>query len=273
MQDVFSTNHDLQESNRQLKEAQDQLILNEKMASLGSLVAGVAHEINTPIGAASSAADVSRRCIQRIAETIEEGAGALQKRPQIEKILNILKENNSVVMQAGERIGQIVKSLRNFARLDESDIQEADIHEGLDSTLVLIQHETKNRITVTKIYGELPRIYCYPTQLNQVFMNLLINAAQAIEGKGEIRVQTSADDKNVYVKISDTGSGIGPDKIGHIFDPGFTTKGVGVGTGLGLSISYNIVQKHKGQLEVESKVGEGSTFMLSLPKRGLEELG
>jgi len=271
MNDLFGVNQDLKTSNSQLKEAQDQLILNEKMASLGSLVAGVAHEINTPVGAASSAADVSRRCIERIAQALEAGVGKLESNPQLQKVLGLLKENNGIVMEAGDRIGQIVKSLRNFARLDESEIQEADLREGIDTTLILIHHETKGRVTVIKEYDDIPSIYCYPTQLNQVFMNLLINAAQAIEGKGEIRIQTLADATHVHVKISDTGSGITPEHLSKIFDPGFTTKGVGVGTGLGLSISYNIIQKHKGHLEVESRPGEGTTFTLSLPRSGIHD--
>jgi signal transduction histidine kinase len=174
------------------------------------------------------------------------------------------------MLTAGERITRIVKTLRNFARLDESDVQEADLHEGLDSTLTLLQHELRDRISVIREYGEISLIRCYPNELNQVFMNLLVNAVQAIEGEGTIGIETFVDGEQVGVSISDTGAGIPEDDVDRIFDPGFTTKGVGVGTGLGLSISYNIVQKHKGEIQVKSEEGKGSTFTVRIP-RALEK--
>ncbi len=258
---------DLGRTNKHLRESQAQLVQSAKMASLGNLVAGVAHEINTPIGAANSAADVSSRCIDRIVDVLDnsETVEAIRENAQFQKALKLLKDNSQVSMAAGERVARIVQSLKNFARLEEADFQEADLHEGLDSTLTLLHHELKNRISVVKEYGEIPLIYCYPNELNQVFINLLGNAIQAIEAQGAIRIETSADQTYVSVKISDTGEGIAPENLGRIFDPGFTTKGVGVGTGLGLSISYNIVQKHNGEIEVESEVGKGSTFTVRVP--------
>ena len=261
------SNVSLSDANRDLREAQARLVQSAKMASLGNLVAGVAHEINTPIGAANSAADVSSRCIDRIEEVLgsAEVPEVIRENSRFQKALELLKENNQIVVTAGERITRIVRTLRSFARLDESDLQEADVHEGLDSTLTLLHHQLGDRISLVKEYGEIPSIRCYPNELNQVFMNLLVNAVQAIEGQGTIRVETSADEACVCVKISDTGAGIPPDDMDKVFDPGFTTKGVGVGTGLGLSISYNIVQKHRGDIEVESEAGEGSTFTVRIP--------
>ena len=179
--------------------------------------------------------------------------------------MKILEDNSHVSYTASERITQIVKSLRTFARLDEAEYQKANIHEGLDSTLTLIDHEIKDRITVTKNYGDIPEIDCYPNQLNQVFMNVFMNAIQATERDGQITIKTSFEGNMVVVTISDTGCGIQSENISRIFDPGFTTSGVGVGTGLGLPISYTIVQNHRGDIKVDSEVGEGTSITISLP--------
>lgn len=260
-------NSTLEDAMFQLKEAQNQLILNEKMASLGNLVAGVAHEVNTPIGAVNSAADVSARALNRItdfiasADTVDE----IKSEPLFQNALKILNDNNNVTITAGKRITNIVQSLKNFARLDEAEIQTANLHEGLESTLTLLHHEVKNRIKIIKEYGTIPEIECYPNQLNQVFMNLLVNATHAIEGEGTITITTFVENHKIIIKIKDSGKGIPPDELARIFDPGFTTKGVGVGTGLGLSISYNILQKHKGTILVESEKGKGSDFKIIIP--------
>ena len=174
----------------------------------------------------------------------------------------------AISRDACQRIDQIVRTLRNFARLDESERKSADLHEGLDSTLTLAAHLLKNRITVQREYGDLPHVLCYPNQLNQVFLNLIVNAAQAVEGAGTITIRTRRADGSVVVEISDTGCGIPPENLTKIFDPGFTTKGVGVGTGLGLAICYRIVANHQGRIEVESTVGAGTTFRITLPISG-----
>ena len=258
---------DLKEILRQLRETQNHLVMQEKMASLGKLVAGVAHEINNPIGAVNSSVDNVDRCIDKILDVLGKGETeeAVKGKGQLAQIVKVLKDNTRNALTAGERIAQVVKSLKAFARLDEAEYQKVDLHEGLDSTLTLQQHELKDRIHVVRTYGEIPEIDCYAGELSQVFMNLLVNAIQAIEGEGTIRIETSADSEYVYVKISDTGKGILPENIDQIFDPGFTTRGSGVGTGLGLSTSYNIVQKHEGEIEVESEVGKGSTFTVRIP--------
>lgn len=265
--ELESTNKDLVDAMHQLQEAQQQLVLREKMASLGNLVAGVAHEINNPVGAVKSAADTSARSIDLVCRSLESCANMdeLKHSNKFSTAIEILKSNNEITVTASDRIAEIVRSLRDFARLDEAEFQKADIHNGLDSTLTLLHHELKNRIEVDKRYGDLPRIQCYPNQLNQVFMNVLSNAEQAIEGEGVITIETDRVGDDVVVRIGDSGRGIDPDHVTKIFDPGFTTKGVGVGTGLGLSISYNIVNKHHGRIEADSEPGKGTTITLTLP--------
>jgi len=265
--EIAKKNIQLESSFQELKDTQSQLVQSEKMASLGNLAAGVAHEINSPVGAVASAADTSQRSIDKIIKILEGGRELkeIKEDEKFQEVLNILKGNNDVIVMASERIAKIAQSLRSFARLEEADFQEADIHEGLESTLTLLHHELKDRIKIVKEYGDIPKIHCYPNQLNQVFMNILVNASHAIKDKGTITIKTAKKDGNVIVSISDDGEGIKEDNLGKIFDPGFTTRGVGVGTGLGLSISYNIIKDHKGELKAKSEVGKGSEFIISLP--------
>lgn len=241
-----------------------QLIQSEKMASLGLLVAGLAHEINTPMGAIHSNNDTVSRAVAKLRKLISPAGKDLRR---ILEILEQTGRNNAV---ATERIMQIVQNLKNFARLDEAERKKVNIHEGLDSTLTLVQHKLKNRIRILKEYGNVPEIECFPNQLNQVFMNILINAAQAIEDKGTITIRTFVDRGFLKIAISDTGVGIAPEHLSNVFDPGFTTKGVGIGTGLGLSICYKIVQDHHGRIDVESSA-TGSTFTVALPLKGSNE--
>ncbi len=159
----------------------------------------------------------------------------------------------------------IVKRLRSFARLDEAELKTVDIHEGLEDTLTLLHHDIKHNIQVKRSYGDLPPVSCYPGKLNQVFLNILVNAKQAIKGKGIIEITTYTKQKNVFIEIKDNGEGIDKEHLKKVFDPGFTTKGVGVGTGLGLSICYQIMQDHLGEILVESEVNRGSTFTVVLP--------
>ena len=183
---------------------------------------------------------------------------------EVERLFDIVDEvcrNNEA---ATERIMKIVHSLKNFARLDEAERKEVDIHEGIESTLTLVQHQLKNRIRVEKQFADLPEIQCHPIQLNQVFMNILVNAAHAIPDQGTITIKTLKEGGNVKVVIGDTGVGIPQEHLSKIFDPGFTTKGVGLGTGLGLSICYKIVQDHNGKIEVESS-SAGTIFTITLP--------
>lgn len=178
------------------------------------------------------------------------------------RVLEEINQNNRI---ACDRIINIIRSLKNFARLDEAERRRVNIHEGLDSSLILVHHQLKNRIEIVKDYGTLPEIECFPNQLNQVFMNLLVNAAQAMPGRGTLTIKTLPLGNEIQVKISDTGVGIPRANLRKIFDPGFTTKGVGVGTGLGLSICYKILQDHGGRIAVQSEVGHGTTFTVTLP--------
>ena len=233
---------------RELQDTQLKLINSEKMASLGQLVAGVAHEINTPIASIKSNNEIMTKLLTKLEEN---------------DTTDLLKEINNIDKEAVARINRLVISLRKFVRLDEADLQEADINKELDLTLDLIRHETKNRITIIKNYGNIPPIKCYPNMLNQVFMNILVNASQAIEKLGTITIDTIFENSSLIVKIKDTGCGIKePEKI---FFAGYTTKGVGIGTGLGLAISQKIIEKHKGKIEVNSQIGKGSEFIITIP--------
>lgn len=234
---------------------------SEKMASLGLLVAGLAHEINTPMGSIHSNNDILSRAVSKMRKLADDQG------KELNRILGILEEvcrNNDV---AAERIMSIVRNLKNFARLDEAERKSVNLHEGLDSTLTLVQHKLKNRIRVVKEYADLPEIECFPNQLNQMFMNILVNAAQAIKDRGTITIKTFRDVNCVKIAIRDTGAGIAPGNLSKVFDPGFTTKGVGIGTGLGLSICYRIVQDHHGKIEVDSS-SSGTTFTITLPLKG-----
>jgi signal transduction histidine kinase len=265
---AYTRFHDMQQlekKNRELQDAQTQLVQAAKLAAMGQLVAGVAHEINSPLGTINSNLDVIRRLLGRVqTESLSLPDGVRQR---IEESLNAMDPLMGLNRIACERIIRIVRDLRNFARLDEAEFKMANLNEDIETTLNLVRHELKDRIQVIKQFSELPLVPCYPNRLNQVFMNLLINAYQSISGKGEIRISTALIDHEVKIVISDTGTGIKKENLDKIFDPGFTTKGVGVGTGLGLSISAQIVQDHKGRISVESEVGKGSTFTISLPVR------
>jgi len=241
------------------EELTSQLIQSEKMAALGLLVAGVAHEINTPMGAIHSNNDILIRGVGRIRKLMGPNPDK-----ELIRVLDILDEvcrNNET---ATDRIMKIVRSLKNFARLDEAERKKVNIHEGIESTITLLRHQLKNRIRIVKDFADLPEIECFPNQLNQVFMNMLVNGAQAIHERGTITVRTCRENDTVKISIGDTGVGIPPEHLSKVFDPGFTTKGVGVGTGLGLAICYKIVQDHHGTIEVESS-SKGTTFTILLP--------
>ena len=255
----------LEATNRELRDTQAALVQSEKMASLGALVAGVAHEINTPVGSINSNSDVMVRALDKLRTALQNTPPEVKDNPDLKRTLEVLEGIGKVNKTACERIVKIVRSLRNFARLDEAERKMANLHEGLESTLTLVRHETKNRIEVVRNFGDIPEIECFPDQLNQVFMNVLVNAAHAIEGQGKITIATRSNAQSVILTFSDTGKGISPENLAKIFDPGFTTKGVGVGSGLGLAICYKIVKEHGGRIEVQSELGQGSTFTITLP--------
>ncbi|MFH1372209.1 MAG: ATP-binding protein [bacterium] len=255
---------ELAEANRMLHETQAQLLQSEKMAALGRLVAGIAHEINTPLAAANSMHSTLMTAVNRLKHTKATDSGGGNDL-SVEKMLKLIADADRVICTANERITTIVKRLRTFARLDEAELKEVDIHEGLDDTLGLARSQLGDHISVTTDYGQIPPLVCYPGMLNQVFLNLLINAAQAIEGKGAIKIRTFAVDDLICIQFEDTGCGIPADQLRRIFEPGFTTKGSGVGTGLGLSICYQIIQQHKGEIRVSSELDRGTTMTIDLP--------
>ncbi len=248
-------NKKLEKMLNELKEMQLQLINSEKMASLGQLVSGVAHEINTPLASISSNTALINRILSK---------GESLSKEQID----MLSELNSIDIEASNRISNIVKSLKRFVRLDEAEFQQADINKELDLTLKLIEHETKNVVEIKRNYKDLPPVYCSVNMLNQVFMNLLVNATHSIKEykqTGSIVISTFANDKYLTVKIKDDGSGIPLDIQSKIFNVGFTTKKIGVGTGYGLSISKKIIELHKGSISFISKENEGTEFTIVIP--------
>ncbi len=238
----------------------------EKMATLGDLLSGVAHEINTPLGALNSNHDIFMRSTMKLREL----TGRLddEMRPAFDRIIQVFDELNRVNADALRRILKLVGGLRSFARREEG-IERVDIHDRIDDSLALIEHQTKNRIEVVRQYGkDVPEMSCIPNLVSQVFLNILVNAVHAIEGKGRITIRTGRQQGGmIRIDITDTGRGIPSEIIGRIFEPGFTTKQRGTGTGLGLPISRRIVDRHGGRIEVESQVGKGSTFSIILPER------
>ena len=256
----------LAKANNELKDAQTRLVQSEKMASLGMLVAGVAHEINNPIGAVRSMHNTSMRAIEKLkSEFSKLVLNDKNVAEEAKRIFKIIDETNEVIEMGTEKVGLIVKQLKSFARLDEAELKKANIHEGIQQALMLSQHEMGDRISVVKKFGDIPDIRCYPAKLNQVFLNMIINAIQAIPDKGKLTISSRLIGNRIHIKFADTGKGIPDDNIENIFDPGFTTKGVGVGTGLGLSICYNIIEEHNGEIKVKSKLNKGTTFEIILP--------
>jgi signal transduction histidine kinase len=274
----------------QLEETHSQLLQSEKMASLGQLAAGLAHEINSPVGYVNSNLGTLRSYVMDLLKLIdgyeaEEAGLSEEARRRIAAIreqvdLAMLRDDAlSLTEESHEglrRVRAIIRDLMDFSHTGDGQWQRADLHKGLDSTLNIVSNEVKYVADVVREYGELPEVECLPSQLNQVFLNMLINAAQASHGKrGTITVRTGcAGGDQVFVEIADNGEGIPPENLKRIFDPFFTTKPVGKGTGLGLAISYGIITRHRGRIEVRSQPGEGTTFRISLPvKQGPGERG
>ena len=281
---------DLKQAEEEKKRIEAQLLQSEKLASIGQLAAGVAHEINNPTGFVSSNLKTLSDYIQDLSDLSEEyrklikglektseATGSLDVSGQVKHIASleekidldfVLKDIFELIKESKEgidRIKKIVHDLKDFAHPGEDIPKFADINQNMDSTVNVVWNELKYKANVDKDYGELPEVQCYPQLLNQVFMNLLVNAAQAIEDRGEIRIKTRANNGFVEIKISDTGSGIPKENLPRIFDPFFTTKKVGKGTGLGLNVAYNIIQKHHGKIDVKSEVGKGTMFTIQIP--------
>lgn len=268
---------ELENANNNLKEAQTKLVHSAKMTSLGQLVAGVAHELNNPIGFIYSNTahleDYSEKLF-KIIEEIEknpQNSSEIKKNYDYEYIKTDLPRMIKSYQDGAKRTRDIVLGLRNFSRIEESQLKEIDIHEAIDTTLELLKGEIKTRIKINKKYENVPKIFCFASQINQVLMNILSNAVQAIQGTGQIWISTSsikASEKNqgkIQISIQDTGTGMSQQVLEKIFEPFFTTKDVGQGTGLGLSISYGIIQNHGGDIQVKSEKGVGTEFIVTIP--------
>jgi len=269
------------ELHNKLSQAQQQLLQSEKLASIGQLAAGLAHEINNPIGYVSSGLGTLEGYLAKLFELlaayekIEPHLGTssaasdvtdVRKRVEIDylkaDILDLMRECKEGIT----RVRGIVQDLKDFSRVDSNqEWQRVDLHQGLDSTLNIAHNEIKYKAKVIKEYGNIPEVECLPSQINQVVLNLLVNAAHAIKENGKITVRTGNDDDSVWIEVKDTGCGIPPENLSRIFDPFFTSKPVGQGTGLGLALSYGIIQKHHGHISVQSVVGKGTTFRVTLP--------
>jgi two-component system NtrC family sensor kinase len=277
---------DLTSAYKQLKASQLQLIQSEKMASLGQMVAGVAHEINTPLGYVKNNIEMMEMYFESnrvmveasnaLADVLLSPTSSEQELQERLAALAELRQNpidaadDVIKLFADTRFGvdqisELVQNLKNFSRLDRAAAADVDLNECLESAVLLARNVLKTRVEVVRQYGELPRISCMPSQLNQVFLNMLTNAAQAIEGSGRILLKTEAEDGWLKITVQDTGKGIPADVLPRVFDPFFTTKPVGQGTDLGLSISYQIVQQHGGDIRVTSQPGKGTRFTVRLP--------
>jgi len=254
------------ETDEHLQRAQKQLMQSEKMATLGQMMAGIAHEINTPVASINSNIGLFTRSFEKIRMLMDSKKMLKEDRQnrQMMRIITTLEKLNHVNTTACSRIVQISRSLRDFTRVDEMELRETDLHEALESALVLAHHEIKRRIEVIREYGDIPKCPCCPNQLSGVFLNLIINASHAIEGKGKIFIKTFKDEDAIKIQVTDTGKGIPPEHLEKIFGV-FTTKPPGKGTGLGLLICQQIIEKYNGKIEVESEVGVGSTFTITLP--------
>ena len=289
-EELIKKNKKLDETLEHLKATQSQILQSEKMASIGQLAAGVAHEINNPIGFIGSNLDALSDYMKDVDALIAyyQKLGKILKKSDQKSLSDEIKKQVQTVFEhekdieidylikdipellsdckdGTDRVGKIVGDLKSFAHPGNDQQMLIDINKGLESTLNVVNNEIKYKATVTKDFGQVPMVEGFPQKLNQVFMNILVNAAQAIKEKGEIKIQTKKEGKYVVVTISDNGCGIEKENLSKIFDPFFTTKEIGQGTGLGMNIAYNIVEEHKGKIDVKSVVGKGTIFTIILP--------
>jgi signal transduction histidine kinase len=286
--ELSTLNSTMQRMNEMLEETQDQLVQSEKMASIGQIAAGVAHEINNPIGFVLSnlgTLDSYLTSLFGLLETYIEaeraGSGqeaALDRVRALRQNVNFDFLRGDIVALVAEsrdgilRVKHIVQDLKDFSRGGADEVWEiVNVHDALDRTLNIVRNEVKYKARIETNYGSLPDIECLPSRLHQVFLNLIVNAGQAIEASGTITISTGASGNEIWIRFEDTGCGIPKQHLNRIFEPFFTTKPVGQGTGLGLSVSYSIVQRHEGSIEVESEVGRGTRFTIHLPLRQQHE--
>lgn len=283
---------EIETAHSELKQTQSQLIHSEKMASIGQLAAGVAHEINNPVAFIKSNLNTLSGYWDSISRTMTAYEKLCEKvssehpqefsayiddinRVRKEEDVNFLMEDASDLIsesnEGAHRVQDIVQGLKSFSRLDDNTEKEVDINQGIESTLKVIWNEIKYKCDVEKNLGQIPMLLCHAGQLNQVFMNLIVNASQAMPDKGIIMIDTYQEDNDIVIKIKDTGKGIEAENLKSIFDPFFTTKPVGSGTGLGLAISYGIIREHEGTISVDSEVDKGTCFTIRLPIREMTD--
>jgi PAS domain S-box-containing protein len=280
---VAQKNSELEKAYAELKAAQSQILQQEKMASVGQLAAGVAHEINNPMGFIISNINTFRKYMVRIWEytdaltciindqaklsgsALPASVGEKKRALKIDFIAEDIESLINESLDGADRVKKIVQDLKGFSRIDEAEYKPADINAGIESTINIVWNELKYKANLVRDYGDIPLTKCNPGQLNQVFMNLLMNASQALPDRGEIKLKTWHESGIIFIQISDTGCGMTPEVQKRIFEPFYTTKDVGKGTGLGLSIAYDIIKKHSGEINVSSTVGKGTTFSISIP--------
>ncbi len=257
-EELALTNRQVEETNRKLKETQTHLVHSEKMASLGQLVAGIAHEINNPLAFVINNIFIVQEGLERLGN--EQGLS-----PEMLGRLGKIQVQIKEAREGARRVKELVSNLRTFSRLDEGTFKTINVQESIESVLLFLRHKTDGRIQVERNYGNVETLSCLAGELNQVLMNVIANAIDSIPGDGKITLTTAQEDGNFVIRVRDTGNGI-PEAIRHrIFEPFFTTKPIGQGTGLGLAISYGIVQAHHGSMEFSSKDGEGTEFVVKIP--------
>ncbi len=259
-EELEAQNEELTYSKSQIQDQQAMLVQIENMASVGQLTAAITHEINTPLGAINSNSQMFEMFIKMLKDNPQ-----ISVNEELVQLVDSMNEINGVSIMACNRVSEIIRSLKIYTRIDQAEFQETNIIDSIKSVLILSSNLWKKKITIHEDYGELHIIKCYSGLLNQVFMNVLVNSIQAIEGKGDIYIKTYNDEEKMYISFRDTGTGISDEDIKYIFDMGFTTKGTGIGMGLGLAISYNIVEKHNGEISVNSELGVGTEFIISIP--------
>ncbi|NMT62950.1 sensor histidine kinase [Marinobacter orientalis] len=274
MSDINPGSSQQDQLNARLEQANRQLLQSEKLAAIGQLAAGVAHEINNPVGYVYSNLQSLGTYLEdlfRLTDAVDAGASlddlsAIKKNIDYSFLKGDLKDLLAESREGIERVKTIISAMKDFSHIEDEEFKPADLHRGIETTLNVVNNELKYKATVTREFGDLPEVECISSQINQVVMNLLVNAAHAIEDFGEIIVRTRCDGDWAVVEVEDNGKGIARENLHRIFEPFFTTKPVGKGTGLGLSLSFNIVQKHSGSITAEhASTGKGTCFRISLP--------
>lgn len=273
MSKAASPGSEQEQINAQLEQARRQLLQSEKLAAIGQLAAGVAHEINNPVGYVYSNLQSLESYLTdlfRLTDAIDSSESldslkAIKKSIDYDFVRDDLKDLLSESKEGIERVKTIISAMKDFSHIEEEEFKPADIQRGLETTLNVVNNELKYKADVVREFGELPPVECIISQINQVVMNLLVNAAHAIDDFGKIHIRTRAEGSSAVIEIEDTGKGIAPENMNRIFEPFFTTKPIGKGTGLGLSLSFNIIEKHNGHIEVDSQPGKGTCFRVTLP--------